>query len=156
MTQTPTSRPPISAYIRTKNEARMIGVVVSAALKLAREVVVVDSGSTDETIMLAEQAGARVIHQDWLGNGFQKRVGEEACIHDWVLDLDADEIVSDEFAQEVGALFEGGAPDIDVFDTPLAIVPPVGKPWLNFGLASRRKLYDKTKHRARPQSVGPV
>ena len=71
----------------------MIGDVVRAARAVAAEVIVVDSGSTDDTIAQAEAAGARVLRQEWLGNGKQKRIGEDACRHDWVLDLDADEII---------------------------------------------------------------
>jgi glycosyltransferase involved in cell wall biosynthesis len=53
--------PPISCYIRAKNEERLIAEVISAALQVADEVVVIDSGSTDKTIPLSEAAGARVV-----------------------------------------------------------------------------------------------
>ena len=137
------TRPPISAYIRTLNEKRMIGQVVTAALTLVREVVVIDSGSTDGTIELAKAAGARVIHQDWLGNGGQKRVGEDASQHDWLLDLDADEVLTPEFTAEVTALFVAGEPPHKIYNTPLVNVPPVGKPWFGFGQSVRHKLYDR-------------
>ena len=139
--------PPISTYIRTLNESRMIADVVRAALTVSREVVVIDSGSTDGTIDLAREAGARVVHQDWLGNGTQKRVGEDAALYDWVLDLDADEIVTPDFAAEVATLFANGAPPHAVYFTPLVNVPAVGKPWHGFGGAIRHKLYDKTRIR---------
>lgn len=126
----------------------MIGEVVVAALRVAHEVIVVDSGSTDGTVEIAERAGARVIHQEWLGNGHQKRVGEDACIHDWLLDLDADEVITPAFANEVAALFADGEPAVHVYRTPLALVPPVGQPWLRFGLQSRHKLYDRRVMRA--------
>ncbi len=139
----PTPRPPISAYIRTLNEARMIASVVKAALGVADEVVVIDSGSQDETRALAEAAGARVIEQPWLGNGRQKRAAEDACRHDWLLDLDADEIITPVLAQEIFALFENGEPAASIYRTDLALVPPNGRPWLNFGLQKRHKLYDR-------------
>ncbi|MEZ5894581.1 MAG: glycosyltransferase family 2 protein [Parvularculaceae bacterium] len=142
------SRLPISAYIRTLNEARMIGDVVRAALAIADEVVVVDSGSTDETMAIAKVAGARVIENKWEGNGFQKRVGEDACRHDWLLDLDADEIVTPELAAEISALFANGEPAFKVYRTMLALAPPVGAPWRDFGLQKRHKLYDKRAVRA--------
>lgn len=142
------SRPPVSAYIRTLNEARMIGDVVRAALQVADEVVVIDSGSTDGTIELAQNAGARVIDHEWLGNGHQKRLAEDACAHDWLLDLDADEIVSPELAAEITGLFAGGAPPNKIYRTMLALVPPVGKPWRDFGLQVRHKLYDRRIVRA--------
>ena len=137
------NRPPISAYIRTLNEARMIVRVVEAAKLVAQEVVVIDSGSTDATRELAAAAGARVIEQPWLGNGRQKRAAEEVCRHDWLLDLDADEIVTPEFGAELTALFANGAPAAAIYRTDLALVPPIGEPWLTFGRQKRHKLYDR-------------
>ncbi len=137
------ARPPISAYIRTRNEARMIGDVVRAALQVADEVVVVDSGSDDDTIAIARDAGARVIEHPWRGNGKQKRIGEDACAHDWLLDLDGDEIVTPALAAEITALFADGAPREKIFRTELALAPPVGAPWLSFGRQKRHKLYDR-------------
>lgn len=126
----------------------MIGDVVRAALAVADEVIVVDSGSSDDTVKIAEAAGARVVRQDWLGNGHQKRIGEEACRHDWLLDLDADEIVAPAFAAEVAALFAGGEPPASIYETPLALAPPIGEPWFGFGLSKRCKLYDRRVVRA--------
>ena len=137
------TRPPVSAYIRTLNEERMIADVVRAALQVADEAVVIDSGSTDRTVALARDAGARVIEQQWLGNGKQKRAAEEACRNDWLLDLDADEIVTPALAQEITALFAEGEPAARIYRTDLALVPPVGKPWLHFGQQKRHKLYDR-------------
>jgi glycosyltransferase involved in cell wall biosynthesis len=145
----PASRPisrqaaPVSCYIRTFNEARKIGDVVAAALQVVDEVIVVDSGSTDATVAIAEAQGARVIRQDWLGRGRQKRFAEAQCRNDYVLDLDADEVVSPELAAEIRALFADGPP-LPVYELKLVIVPPVGRrPWWNVAVAHRRKLYDR-------------
>ncbi|MEL7486074.1 MAG: glycosyltransferase family 2 protein [Pseudomonadota bacterium] len=134
---------PITAYIRTKNEGRMTGDVVRAAFAVASEVIVVDSGSTDETVQQARAAGARVIESEWRGYGSQKRIAEDAAQNDWLLDLDADEVVTPALAEEINALFANGAPDVGVFRTPMAIAPPIGAPWRNFALQSRAKLYDR-------------
>ena len=115
----------------------MISDVVRAALQIAREVVVVDSGSTDATIARAREAGARVIEHEWLGNGRQKRLGEDACAYDWLLDLDADEIVTLDLGAEIEALFAKGEPAHRIYRTPLALAPPVGEPWRDFGLQTR-------------------
>ena len=137
--------PPLSCYIRTLNEERNIEAVVRAARRVAAEVVVVDSGSTDRTAALAEAAGARVVVNPWPGNGFQKQFGEAACTNDWVLDLDADEVVSPELAAEIGALFAQGEPPLGVYEIDLTCVPPVGEPWYDFDHAFRRKLYDRRR-----------
>ena len=156
-----TAPPPLSAYIRARNEARMIADVVKAALAVADEVVVVDSGSSDDTARLAQEAGARVVKQDWLGNGKQKRFAENQCRHDWLLDLDADEIVTDELAGEIRALFKTGAPPKSIYEIELAIAPPFGKPWRGMGDIVRSKLYDRRvvrapDHAAWDQFVAPA
>lgn len=142
-----TDRAPLSCYIRTLNEARMIAPVVRAALAAADEVVVVDSGSTDGTQSLAAEAGARVIHQPWLGNGGQKRAGEEAARHDWLLDLDADEVLTPELAAEIRALFAGGEPSAPAFRLKLLTQPAYGPLWAGFNHVWRAKLYDRRRLR---------
>ncbi len=141
------SRPPVSCYIRALNEEVRIEATVRAALKAVSEVVVVDSGSTDGTVRQAEAAGARVIHQDWLGGGHQKRVGEDACQHDWLLDLDADEVVTGDLADEIRALFRDGQPAANVYRIPLQYVDPSGWVWRRARAPRRNKLYDRSKVR---------
>lgn len=140
-------RPPVSCYIRTLNEEARIGATVRAALTVAREVIVVDSGSSDGTVAAAESEGARVIEQAWLGGGHQKRVGEDACRHDWLLDLDADEIVSDELAREIRGLFADEEPDADVYRLALVNVDPAGRVWRKARAPRRAKLYDRRRIR---------
>lgn len=120
----------------------MIGAVVRAALAVCDEVVVIDSGSTDETQAIAAAAGARVLVNPWPGNGRQKRFGEEACRHDWLLDLDADEIVPPALAAEIAALFAGGEPAARIFRTPMVVVPPFVS-GARYGTVQRTKLYDR-------------
>jgi glycosyltransferase involved in cell wall biosynthesis len=135
--------PPISAYLRTKNEERLVGEVIVAAKQVADEIVLVDSGSTDRTIEIAESLGARVVREQWHGWGKQKRIAEDACKHNWLLDLDADEIVTPELAAEIRALFANGEPPSPIYQMMMATAPPVGAPWMTYNLVDRRKLYDK-------------
>jgi glycosyltransferase involved in cell wall biosynthesis len=139
---------PVSCYIRTLNEERVLGRVIAAAREVVDEIVVVDSGSTDATVAIAQAAGARVVHQEWLGNGRQKRFGEDQCRNDFLLDLDADEIVSPALAAEIRALFAAGPPPLPIYELRLVTVPPVGRPWTNISVAHRRKLYDRRVVRA--------
>lgn len=135
---------PISCYIRTLNEAARIRDVIVAAQQVAREIVVVDSGSTDKTVEIALQLGAKVIHQKWLGNGHQKRVGENACSQEWLLDLDADEIISPELAAEIRTAFEACIPPQDAFQLLLTTVDPTGDVWHKAGTSWRTKLYRRS------------
>ena len=89
----PAHRQPLSVAIITLNAASQLEACLQS-VRFAEEIVVVDSGSTDGTIALAERYGARVIQQDWLGFGPQKQFAVEAAQHDWVLCLDADERVT--------------------------------------------------------------
>jgi glycosyltransferase involved in cell wall biosynthesis len=139
---------PVSCYIRTLNEERILGRAVAAAREVADEIVVVDSGSKDATVAIAQAAGARVIHQDWLGNGRQKRFAEDQCRNDFVLDLDADEVLSPALAAEIRALFADGPPPLPIYQLRLVTVPPVGKTWTNISVSHRRKLYDRRVVRA--------
>jgi glycosyltransferase involved in cell wall biosynthesis len=132
----------ISCYIRTLNEERRIGEVIRAAYQIADEVILVDSGSVDRTIEIAAAENAKVVHQPWLGNGYQKRVGEDAARHDWVLDLDADEVVSPELADEIRDIF-ASEPRHKAYELTLIKVPPFGEPWWKFKRAYRTKLYNK-------------
>lgn len=92
---------PISLCVITRDAAGALDAcLVSAAF--ADELVVVDSGSGDDTVEIARRRGARVIVQDWLGYGAQKNFAVAQAKHDWVLCLDADERVSAELARSIG------------------------------------------------------
>ena len=73
----------------------MLGAALDS-VAFADEIVVVDSGSRDDTVAIASARGARVLHQEWLGYGPQKRFAVDRAANDWVLCIDADERVSAE------------------------------------------------------------
>ena len=146
-------RVPVSCYIRALNEQGGIARVIASVRGIVGEIVVVDSGSTDATVALARAEGARVVHQDWLGNGRQKRFGEDQCRNDFLLDLDADEIVTPELADEIRALFATGSPSQPIYELKLVTAPPVGEPWWNSGVVYRKKLYDRRIVRAPDHKV---
>lgn len=102
---------PLSLVIITRNEAARLRACIDS-VPFADDVLVVDSGSSDDTVALAESLGCRVLHQDWLGYGPQKQFAVEQALHDWVLCLDADERLSPALAEEISALFAGGRQQI--------------------------------------------
>ena len=82
------------AYIAL-NEADNLPRSLQAIQHIADEIIVVDSGSADDTIAIAKRYGAKVIHQQWLGYAAQKNVALAACTQDFILSLDCDEVVTD-------------------------------------------------------------
>ncbi len=100
-----TNRLPLSAFIIARNEADRISRPIRSVIDWVDEVIVIDSGSTDDTIAVAEKLGARIVHKDWQGYGPQKRCGEDQCRNDWLLNLDADEEVTEDLATEIRAKF---------------------------------------------------
>lgn len=94
----------ISVFIITKNEADRILKVLQSVKEFADEIIVVDSGSVDNTQEIARQFGAKVIFNEWSGYGPQKVFAESVCKNDWILNIDADEEVSPELAQEINSM----------------------------------------------------
>jgi (heptosyl)LPS beta-1,4-glucosyltransferase len=96
-------RPPLSAVIITLNAERHLARVL-ASLDFCHELLVLDSGSTDRTLELARAGGARVLSQRFLGFGAQKQRAVELARHDWVLVVDADEVLTAEARLAILAL----------------------------------------------------
>jgi glycosyltransferase involved in cell wall biosynthesis len=94
----------LSLVVITRNEAQRLRRCLES-VPFAGEVIVVDSGSTDGTVALARELGARVIETaDWPGFGPQKNRAVDAARGHWVLSLDADEWLSPELAAQVRAV----------------------------------------------------
>src|SRR6185436_5274593 len=99
----------LTVVIPTLNESEQIGDAI-AALRWADEVIVIDGGSTDETVTLAEAAGAHVMVVQGETIAAQRNAGIAAARNQWVLALDADERVSPELRAELRQLIDGGNP----------------------------------------------
>lgn len=91
---------PLSVVVITRDAVGHLGACLQS-VAFADEAVVVDSGSEDSTIELAESLGARVISHDWQGFGKQKQFAVAQAKHDWVLCLDCDEQVSEELRASI-------------------------------------------------------
>lgn len=110
-----TSRATISAFVVCCNEERLIGQCLRS-LSFCDEVIVVDSGSTDATVRIASELGARVVHNPWPGFVEQKRFGLSLCSKEWVLNLDADEEISPELRAEIEGRLANTPPSVDGFE----------------------------------------
>lgn len=86
----------ISATIISLNESAHIERCIRSLLPVADEIILLDSGSTDDTVAIAQALGAQVIHQSFLGHIGQKNKAISYAQYDYILSLDADEALSDE------------------------------------------------------------
>lgn len=103
----------ITCIIITKNEELNIERSVQSAKKICDRVVVVDSGSTDNTVVIAQANGADVFVHEFITHGkqFNWALENTNIAADWILRLDADEVITDEAAQEILELVEKHASD---------------------------------------------
>jgi glycosyltransferase involved in cell wall biosynthesis len=106
----------ITATIITLNEERNIARSIES-LRCADEILIVDSGSVDRTVELAQNLGVRVIEAGWRGFAAQKNWAAEQASHDWILSLDADEALSEALEAEIWNLKKTG-PRYDAYTMP--------------------------------------
>lgn len=96
----------VTATVITRDESANIAAALES-VSWADEIVVVDSGSTDDTVSIARRLATRVEVRDWPGYGAQKNYAAELASNDWILSIDADERVTPELAAEIRGLFTG-------------------------------------------------
>lgn len=148
------SKLPLSVFIIAVDEGDRIARSIESVREFADEVIVIDSGSKDDTVAVSGAAGARVIYHPWPGYGPQKRFGEDQCRNNWILNIDADEIVSHALAEEIRTLFIAGTPVhaaywLDIVE----ILPGETKPKRFAHRVHAIRLYDKTRARFHDSSV---
>jgi len=135
---------PISAVVITRDEERDIGRTLDA-LAFADEIVVVDSFSTDRTVDICRARGARVLSEPFRGYGPQKRFAVAQATHDWVLCIDADEVVDPELADAVHALLGGEvAPSCAAYALSFRTVF-MGTPLLHGARETHVRLFDRRR-----------
>lgn len=137
-------RLPLSVFIIALDEGDRIARSIESVRDWVDEVIVIDSGSSDDTVAVSAAAGARVMYHAWPGYGEQKRYGEDQCRNDWLLNIDADEVISAELQQEISALFADGLPaHAGYWGDIVEILPGEKKPgWFAHRVHAIR-LYDK-------------
>ncbi|AIF45786.1 glycosyltransferase family 2 protein [Dyella japonica] len=94
------TREPLSVVIITYNNADTLDACLSR-VDWAEEIVVLDSGSTDDTVAIAQRHGARVATHPFDDYGPQKQRAYDMASHDWILNLDADEVLSPGTREEI-------------------------------------------------------
>jgi glycosyltransferase involved in cell wall biosynthesis len=100
--------PSITATIVTLNEGPSIARAIES-VAFADEILVVDSGSKDDTVEKARRLGARIVEHSWQGFAAQKNFASHEARHDWILSLDADEALNED-AQAAVQQWKAGEP----------------------------------------------
>ena len=91
----------ISTFIIAKNEEKHIARAINSLKDIVSEIILIDSGSTDRTVEIAQNLGATIIHKEWEGYLKQKIYGESLCQHEWILNIDADEEITADLKEEI-------------------------------------------------------
>lgn len=89
----------ISAVLIAKNEERHIRQCINALIQVTDDVVVLDSGSTDATVDIATSLGAKVHQTSWQGYAATKNLANTFAKYDWILSIDADEVLSEDLIE---------------------------------------------------------
>lgn len=129
----------------------------------ADELLVVDSGSTDDTIAIARSFGAKVFSEPWKGYGPQMNSAIEKCTSPWVFSLDADEVLTPELQTEIQTLLKG-EPKFDAYWVPRR--NQIFGRWMRFGgqypdyklrlfRQGTARLPEDTEPHATPKWAGP-
>ena len=90
----------VSAVIITYNEEAIISKTLSQ-LSWCNEIIIIDSGSTDQTVQICKEYGCSVYYRPFNGFGEQKKYGVSKAQYDWILCIDADEILTDTLIEEI-------------------------------------------------------
>ena len=98
----------LSVTIVAKNEERTIADVLRSVADIADEIIFLDSGSTDRTPEIVKTFGVRFVHQDWLGYARQKNKAIDLASGEWILSLDADEVLTPALQSEIRKLLQRG------------------------------------------------
>lgn len=115
-------RLPISAFIITKDEEDRLPLAIKSVRDWVEEVIVVDSGSTDKTVDIAKELGAKVFFNEWQGYGPQKVFSENLCKNKWLLNIDADEEISPELALAIQSEFANGQQQYKAYSFVIKVV----------------------------------
>ena len=144
----------LSCCIIAHNEGDRIERCIRAIKGIVDEIVVVDSGSKDDTIAKSQALGAKTFFHAWDGYGPQKRFAEDCASNDWILNLDADEVVTPELAREIAALMQAPAGLLPAYRfKQVTVYPGKERPRLWADYHNYVRLYDRRRVRFRESRV---
>lgn len=101
--------PSLSVAIISRNEEARIAKCLESVRSIAKEIIVVDSGSTDHTVAIAESMGATVFTEEWKGFVEQRNSVLEKCTCEWVLFFDCDEVLSETLRKSIADAIKNDA-----------------------------------------------
>lgn len=115
-----TSPPKLSVITLTMNSERSLEATLRSVSGWADELIIVDSGSVDRTVEIAEKFGCKVFHKKLQGFGEQKSYGVSQSSNDWVMIVDSDEVVTDELKKEISIRLVNA--DVKGYKVPITLV----------------------------------
>lgn len=133
----PNSKQSLSVIIIAQDEGDRIEACLASLKSIADEIIVLDSGSSDDTVTVARRYTSQVHETDWPGYGPQKQRALSMATGDWVLSIDADEALTPELKEEIHALLQTAPKDI-AYRLPWAVTV-FGKR-LDYGRSARAPL----------------
>ncbi len=140
--------PSISAVIIARNEEDKIRRCLDSLKSFAAEIVVVDSGSTDRTAEICREQGCRVFTREFDGYGSQKQFAVDHAVNDWVLSVDADEVLTPGLQKELAGMSGPGGLKYDAYSIPFSLVY-LGRIMKHSGLGHEMhlRLFNRSKGR---------
>jgi glycosyltransferase involved in cell wall biosynthesis len=120
---------PISVVIIVKNEAHILPQTIRAVQGITDDIVICDTGSTDDTIAVAKTCGAMVVQEQWMGFGPTKNKANTYAKYDWILQLDADEIPDTKLQESLAKLMLNN--NKELFNMQFKTF--LGEQWIRFG-----------------------
>jgi len=111
------SRLAITVLLPVYNVERYVQRTIDS-VRFADELLVVDSFSTDSTVEICKRAGARVVQHEYLNSAIQKNWALQYCSHDWVFQIDSDELLGENADEEIRSAVEHADEDVCAFRLP--------------------------------------
>jgi glycosyltransferase involved in cell wall biosynthesis len=150
-----TKKIPISVVIITKNEEQNLTGCMES-VKWAKEIVIVDGGSTDRTVEIAKKYTDKILTRQMDIEGRHRNFAYSQATQDWILSLDADERVSSELAEELKQVVTQSNSPISAYSIPIKTY--IGNRWLKsagYYPARKLRLHRKGKFRYEESGVHP-